>query len=181
MKNTDYWPHLSRIAERRGSLYAELLRGHVSRRHVCDLNCGTAPVFPHLRGYASYYGNDVNEGFIQTLQMRSAIDDNVLFECKKDVDVRREQIDVLMLLGCGGCTLHRGDSPESREDIRTLFTLIRVHLPQVVMVEFASECVVDFHDISGYRRHTSLEIHFDPSGDVPFMRRRVLLYTRDNK
>lgn len=178
--NTNYWPHLSRIAERRGELYASLLRPYVSRMSVCDLNCGESPVFPYLRGYASYYGNDVNEGFIQTLQMRSVIQDNVLFEVKRDVDVSRERIDVLLLLGCGASSLHAGASPESREDVRTLFKLVRVHLPQVVMVEFASECLVGFHDIAGYRRHTSLEVDFDPGcgSESPFMHRRVLLYVR---
>lgn len=177
--STDHWSYLSSIAERRGSLYAELLRGHASRSHICDLNCGTAPVFPYLTGYASYYGNDVNENFIRNLQMRSVLDDNVLFECKKDVDVRREQIDVLMLLGCCGSTLHQGDSPESREDVRVFSKLLSVHLPRVVMVEFAIECIVDFHEISGYRQHTKLTVDFNPSGDVPFTCRRVLLYVRE--
>jgi hypothetical protein len=146
--------------------------------HVCDLNCGESPVFPYLTGYGSYYGNDVNSDFIQTLQMRSVLQDNVLFEVKRDVDVSRERIDVLLLLGCGASTLHAGVSPESTEDVRTLFKLIRVHLPRVVMVEFASECILDFHDIAGYKLYTKLEVNFDPSGGSLFCRRNALLYLR---
>jgi hypothetical protein len=148
--------------------------------NVCDLNCGASPVFPYLTGYGSYYGNDVHEDFIQTLQMRSVLQDNVLFEVKKDVDVSREQIDVLMLLGCGASTLHGGAaSPESTEDVQTLIKLTKVHLPQVVMVEFPSECWVDLSDMTGYRYYMKLDVDFDPSGVIPYCRRRVLLYLRE--
>jgi hypothetical protein len=183
--NTNHWPHLSRLADRRGELYTSLLRPHISRMHVCDLNCGESPVFPYLSGYGSYYGNDVNSDFIQTLQMRSVLQDNVLFEVKKDVDVSRERIDVLLLLGCGGSCLHAGVSPESTEDVQTLLKLVEIHLPRVVMVEFASECALDVLDFyrmcagyGQYRLHTQLEVNFDPSGGGSFCRRKALLYIR---
>lgn len=134
---TDHWRHLNGLSEARGRTYAGLLKNDVAGAHIVDLNCGKAPVFYHVEGFASYYGNDVQPDFIEELVGHGG--ENARFELKPDKDVTVDRVDILMMLGACGIVLHWGPNPESTTDLQTFMRLIKEHHPKVVVLESATE------------------------------------------
>jgi hypothetical protein len=135
---TDYWKHLNELSDGRGRLYAAVIGNDALGAHVLDLNCGKAPVFEYLEGYAFYYGNDVQPDFIEELQAKR-LGRKALFELKDDKDVRVDRVDVLMFIGACGAVIHWGPNPESCTDIKTFMRIIGEHHPRVVLFEAAQE------------------------------------------
>lgn len=168
---TDYWPHLNNLE--RGRLLAEVLGDDVKGSHIVDLNCGKAPVFAHIDGYASYYGNDLQPDFIEALEesrkthkKKDKIPEAVFQMCA-DKDVSREKIDVLMLLGACGDILHpEGHPAESDSDSDVLLYLTNLHHPKVVLLEVAYEVYerMDKANVEGDFKRMGYQL--DKWGDV---------------
>lgn len=174
---TDHWKHLNELGDRRGRLYAAVLGSDVEGACILDLNCGKAPVFDHVAGYASYYGNDVQPDFIEELtakvQGRSAV-----FELKDDKDVKPDRVDVLILLGACASVIHWGPNPESCTDFKTFIRIAGENRPRVILFEVAHEIYEKLNLVEVEDGIRKLGYEIDVKLDVTFgsgsYRRRML-------
>jgi hypothetical protein len=111
------------------------LKGKVSGKRLVDINCNIAGTEKYLdRDYASYFGNDKEEAFLQ--RARYSAGSNAIFRQLSDKDVgdKIKQCDILIALGYGAAE-KTGEPLESATLGTSIKKIIERCSPEIVVFE----------------------------------------------